>query len=136
MDIFLEFFDTFAFDAMWAMLLPTQQLAYAPNATSSVHEIPTALPPTTWQFVPASDYLSFTPRKYAYLSQWPRDDWRRQLVTLFLITWCVTRTLHSTRLGTLLTHPPGSSASSSTLFSPPCHTSSSSIKLSATTQNT
>ncbi|KAF2181166.1 C-5 sterol desaturas-like protein [Zopfia rhizophila CBS 207.26] len=87
MDIVLEFFDTFAFDAMWATLLPAKQPAYAPNATSSVRETPTALPPTTWQFVPASDYLSFTPRKYACMSQWPRDDWRRQLVTLFLITW-------------------------------------------------
>ena len=83
---------------MWATLLPAKQPAYAPNATSSVREIP-----TTWQFVPASDYLSFTPRKYACMSQWPRDDWRRQLVTLFLIIWCVAHALHPTRLGTLLT---------------------------------
>ncbi|ERF75804.1 C-5 sterol desaturase [Endocarpon pusillum Z07020] len=73
---------------------PPKQPAYAFNATSGVCEIPTALPPTTWQFVPASDYLSFTPRKYACMSQWPRDDWRRQLVTLFLISWCVAHVLH------------------------------------------
>jgi hypothetical protein len=24
------------------------------------------------------------------MSAWPRDDWRRQLLTLFFITWCVT----------------------------------------------
>ncbi len=131
MDIVLEFFDTFAFDALWATLLPTKNPAYSPTATSSVREIPTALPPTTWQYVPASDYLSFTPRKYAYMSQWLRDDWRRQLITLFLITWCVAHALHPIRLKTLLTTPLGSSPSSSTSFSPPCPTSSSSIKLPA-----
>lgn len=101
MDIVLECFDTFAFDAIWAMLLPAKQPAYAPSVTASVREMPTLLAPTTLQFVPASDYLSFTPRKYAFMSQLPRDDWRRQLVTLFFIAWYVAHALLLGRQGTL-----------------------------------
>ena len=100
MDVVLEFFDTFAFDAIWAMLLPAKQSVYASNGT--VSEMPTLLPPTTFQFVPASEYLSFTPTKYAFMSQLPRDDWRRQLITLFFIAWYVTHARFLTRQSTLL----------------------------------
>lgn len=89
MDIVLEVLDTFLFDPIYATLLPANTPGSAPNATfSSMREVPT-LPPTatTWQYKPASQYLSVEPGKYAYMSQWPRDDWRRQLFSLYLITW-------------------------------------------------
>ncbi|KAF2273834.1 uncharacterized protein EI97DRAFT_423641 [Westerdykella ornata] len=88
MDIVLEAFDTFLFDPIYATLHPAKAPAFSPNATvSSLRETPTGFVPSSWQYHPASDYISFTPRKYAYMSAWPRDDWRRQLLSLFLITW-------------------------------------------------
>ena len=90
MDIVLELFDTYAFDAIYATFLPAKSPVYAPNATfSSIREEPTAAPPVTWHWKPASSYLSFSPSDYAYQSSVPRDDWRRQLFTLYLITWWV-----------------------------------------------
>lgn len=91
MDLVLEAFDTFLFDPIYAALLPAKTPSLAPNATfSSVKEVPTNrlyATQTGWEYKPASQYLTFTPRQSAYMSQWPRDDWRRQLSTLFLITW-------------------------------------------------
>jgi len=90
MDIVLEIADTFLFDPLYATLLPTSAPAFAANATlSSVKEEPTgyASPHATWQYEPSTAYFSVQPSKYAYMSQWPRDDWRRQLLTLYLITW-------------------------------------------------
>ncbi|KAL1608378.1 c-5 sterol desaturase [Paraconiothyrium brasiliense] len=91
MDLVLEGFDSFLFDPIYATLLPAKTPGLSPNATfSSLREVPTAASyaaQNNWQYEPASQYLSFTPGKYAYMSEWARDDWRRQLVTLFLITW-------------------------------------------------
>jgi hypothetical protein len=93
MDLVLEGFDTFLFDLLYATVLPARTPGLALNGTySSLREAPTAAPyaaPKTWHYEAASEYLSFPPSKYAYMSEWPRDDWRRQLVTLFLITWYV-----------------------------------------------
>lgn len=92
MDIVLEIADTFIFDPLYATLLPAQAQALTPNATfSSIRQEPTgyALPPTTWQYEPATQYFSIQPSKYAYMSRWARDDWERQALTLFLITWYV-----------------------------------------------
>ncbi|KAF2012496.1 hypothetical protein BU24DRAFT_452911 [Aaosphaeria arxii CBS 175.79] len=85
MDIVLEAFDTYAFDHLYAALAPVKQYPLGANATFS--SAPKTLPTNNWQFEPASEYLSFTPGPNAYLSQLTRDDWRRQLVTLFIITW-------------------------------------------------
>ena len=93
MDIILEVVDTFVFDHIYSSLLPAKTLSFATNATfSSIKEEPTgfALPPATWQYEPASKYFSVRPSQAAYDSAWPRDDWRRQLLTLYLITWYVT----------------------------------------------
>ncbi|KAL6706691.1 c-5 sterol desaturase [Coniothyrium glycines] len=90
MDIVLEIADTFIFDPLYATLLPAHASAATPNATfSSLRQEPTAyaLPPTTWQYEPATKYFSIEPSKYAYMSRWARDDWERQALTLFLITW-------------------------------------------------
>ncbi|CAI6333444.1 unnamed protein product [Periconia digitata] len=89
MDVVLELCDTYVFDPIYAALLPAQTPSLLPNGTfSSVKEVPTNLPhASTWEYRPASQYLSFTPGKAAYMSQWPRDDVRRQFLSLFLITW-------------------------------------------------
>jgi lathosterol oxidase len=87
MDIVLELFDTYLFDPIYATALPNKTPGFPANATyPGVSEFG---PPPTWTYEPASDYLSFKPGQYAYMSQWNRDDWRRQLLTLYLITWYV-----------------------------------------------
>ncbi|KAF2798566.1 hypothetical protein K505DRAFT_296264 [Melanomma pulvis-pyrius CBS 109.77] len=88
MDIVLELFDTFVFDSLYAAALPAKSPVFPANSTfSGVGEVPSAYPPTAWQYAPASDYLSFQPGQAAYMSQWSRDDWKRQFVSLYLITW-------------------------------------------------
>jgi lathosterol oxidase len=90
MDIVLEIADTFIFDYVYSSLLPASRIPLAANATfSSIREEPTgfALPAATWQYEPASKYFSVQPPQAAYESAWSRDDWRRQLLTLYLITW-------------------------------------------------
>jgi lathosterol oxidase len=91
MDIVLEIADAFIFDPLYATLLPSAApKALVANATySSFREEPTgyALPHATWQYEPSTHYFSVEPSKYAYMSAWARDDWRRQAVSLYLITW-------------------------------------------------
>ncbi|OCL05045.1 C-5 sterol desaturase [Glonium stellatum] len=93
MDIILEGFDTFVFDRLYATLLPAQfpnngLSGASGNATfSSIREVPTAYAKSTYQYHPASEYLSFQPTQYAYMSRWNRDDWWRQALSLYLITW-------------------------------------------------
>jgi lathosterol oxidase len=91
MDIILELFDTFVFDPIYAQILPAspRRAPYgsfkdgASNATlSSRREIP-----TSFVYEPASQYLSFTPSKSAYMSSWNRDNIYRQAISLYLITW-------------------------------------------------
>lgn len=92
MDIVLEGFDTILFDYFYATFLPIQTPDLAPNGTfSSVRKVPTSTAYTAaqWEYKPATQYLSFTPWPVAYQSQWARDDWRRQLLSLYLITWYV-----------------------------------------------
>lgn len=95
MDVILEIFDTFAFDRIYAAVLPltpamlafstVDELATSPNATwSSMMESAT---PATYKFQPASQYFSVEPSNYAYMSRWPRDNIFRQYISLFLITW-------------------------------------------------
>lgn len=90
MDIVLEVVDTFIFDHIYSTLLPASFPDLSANATFSSAKLePTgfALPAVTWQYAPASKYFSVQPSQAAYESTWPRDDWRRQLLTLYLITW-------------------------------------------------
>ncbi len=90
MDIVLEIADTFIFDPLYATLLPAHAPSPIANATfSSLREEPTGFtrPHNSWQYEPSTKYFSIQPGQSAYMSQWPRDDWRRQLVTLYLITW-------------------------------------------------
>jgi lathosterol oxidase len=90
MDVVLEGLDTFLFDHLYAALLPAETPGFTPNGTfSSLRELPTDTPYTAaqWEYKPATQYLTFRPRPVAYQSQWVRDDYRRQLLSLFLITW-------------------------------------------------
>lgn len=102
MDIVLEVLDTFVFDPIYATLLPAASQSLAPNATySSLREEPTSFvkPHSSWQYEPSTHHFSIQPSQYAYQSALNRDDWRRQALTLFLITWCAPShsTVHHTR---------------------------------------
>ncbi|KAF2866522.1 C-5 sterol desaturas-like protein [Massariosphaeria phaeospora] len=88
MDVVLELFDTFLFDPLYAAILPANAATFAGNTTyTGVGQPHTVVPPVAWQYEPATKYLAFRPRDAAYQSALPRDDWRRQLLTLYLITW-------------------------------------------------
>jgi lathosterol oxidase len=87
MDIVLEAFDTFLFDPIYATLLPGNATALVSSNALSARKTAFGIPDTRWEYAPASQYLSFEPRKYAYMSRLSRDDWRRQLLNLYIITW-------------------------------------------------
>ncbi|KAJ5020749.1 hypothetical protein J3E73DRAFT_358833 [Bipolaris maydis] len=101
MDVVLEVADTFIFDPLYAKLLPAYPAALVANATlSSIREEPTAYarPHATWHYEPATQFFSTTPSKYAYMSQWPRDDWRRRgavLVPHYLLSTTCTHPAHT-----------------------------------------
>ena len=89
MDIVLEVFDTFLFDALWATVCPgshshdsfkSLQNAASPTFSSS-REMATGWPK------PSTQFFRLEPSKYAYMSAWPRDNIFRQGITLYLITW-------------------------------------------------
>jgi len=89
MDVVLEVFDTFAFDRLYAAALPavssfnTQKLA--PNATfANVGQLPSV---SSYNYEPASRFMSFEPSEFAYMSQWSRNNAYRQGLSLFFITW-------------------------------------------------
>jgi len=95
MDVILELFDTFALDRIYAALLPltpsmlafstVDGLAAAPNATWS--SLKADATPAAYHFQPASQFVSFEPTNYAYMSRWNRDNMLRQATSLFFITW-------------------------------------------------
>ncbi|KAF2841506.1 hypothetical protein M501DRAFT_929115 [Patellaria atrata CBS 101060] len=91
MDVVLEVFDSFFFDRVYAYAYPSVAAHNAfsnlrANSTySSVREVPTAY--KNYEYKPATHYFSIEPSDYAYMSQWPRDNAMRQLISLFLITW-------------------------------------------------
>jgi lathosterol oxidase len=89
MDIVLEVADTFLFDHIYSTILPSHAPQEANASLSSItHEsMGFIMPKITWQYEPASKYCSIQPSQAAYESAWSRDDWRRQFVTLYLITW-------------------------------------------------
>lgn len=88
MDIVLEIFDTFLFDRLYASAFPALNTAnskdgvqFAATSTfSSMRELPTAYHSPT-------QFWTLEPTKYAFMSEWPRDDIWRQTLSLYLITW-------------------------------------------------
>jgi len=92
MDIVLEGVDRFIFDRMYATLLPvtSSSIAYNASKVNAAFAGSRGVPTTyynNYQFTPASQYISFTPSKYAYMSSLQRDNVWRQMISLFLITW-------------------------------------------------
>ena len=126
MDVVLEIFDTFIFDRLYAVLLPTSSITFTRNTVkdaatstfSSMREMPTALSH-------ASRFLQLEPSHFAYMSAWSRDNIWRQLLSLYLITWYVMRRPHRRKV--LTEHFPGSSAAWCISSLPPYRISSSSI---------
>lgn len=94
MDIILEGFDKYLFDYAYANLLPIP--TYTPpalrsgptDATFAVSGEPVATHiHNGYSYQPASQYISFQPTDWAYVSRWPRDHLLRQTISLYLITW-------------------------------------------------
>jgi len=102
MDFVLEVFDTFMFDRAYAALLPSQSSfsAFDPistlsagfkgldNSTTFGDAAQAAdLTRSSWQYEPASQYMSVQPSEYAWMSRWDRDNIWRQTLSLYIITW-------------------------------------------------
>ena len=129
MDIVLEVLDTFLFDRFWSTIYPASTWNHPKNAVkdatttfSSMRELPTAIHSST-------HFFQLAPSRYAYMSEWPRDNIWRQFFSLYLITWYISRSLSSHGRQHFLTCPLGSSVSYSTSSLLLSHTSSSLITL-------
>lgn len=101
MDVVLELLDTFAFDHIYAKALPLQS---APAVFDPISTLTTGFKGfdngsftqshlggeaarSSWQYEPATPYLSFEPSQAAYMSRWDRDNIWRQAISLYAITW-------------------------------------------------
>jgi len=87
MDVVLEVFDTFLFDRFWTTVYPASSWKYTENIVedatttlSSMRELPTAIHAST-------QFFRLEPSRYAFMSEWPRENIWRQFLTLYLITW-------------------------------------------------
>lgn len=80
MDIVLEFVDTFIADYAYAYLFPIEHLNKS-DANSSTQ----VTKPWVWQ--PASKHFHVQPSQAAYMSSMTRDNFHRQVFTLYLIAW-------------------------------------------------
>lgn len=103
MDVVLEIADTYLFDRLYANLLPIHPSvsAFDPISTTAAslkgHSnnaswntaagVVGEFARSGWQFAPASQYFSAQPSEYAYMSRWDRDNFWRQLVSLYALTW-------------------------------------------------
>jgi len=97
MDVVLEVFDQYLGDRVWAYLLPAFPLAQSvllpsksdllqPNGTySSMRQAATGVS-SAYTYHPASQYMSFEPSDFAYMSQWDRNNIWRQAASLFTLT--------------------------------------------------
>ncbi|EKG16487.1 Fatty acid hydroxylase [Macrophomina phaseolina MS6] len=86
MDLVLEGFDAYVFDRVYSTLLPAQNASFTgqldrgnSSTVSSCLE--------SYNFKPASQFLSFPPSEHACMSSLPRDNIWRQLASLYIITW-------------------------------------------------
>lgn len=87
MDIALELCDTYAFDYIYASLLPVRPAPYNLQGGLSNSSISSLKAASPYQWQPASKILSFPPGDAAWMSQWTRDNIYRQALSLFFITW-------------------------------------------------
>lgn len=84
MDIVLEVIDTFVGDYLYATVHPARLAPYDyPNPPSNETVSQQAF--TSWTYKPSTQYISFEPSEYAYMSAWPRDNIYRQALTLFML---------------------------------------------------
>ncbi|KAI1212987.1 C-5 sterol desaturase [Annulohypoxylon truncatum] len=84
MDVVLELTDTFIADYLYALALPAKSIPYDfldPTTNTTVQDF------SSWEFKTVNPYFHFEPTKYAYMSEWNRDNIYRQFTTLFLVTW-------------------------------------------------
>ncbi|KAK0629862.1 C-5 sterol desaturase [Bombardia bombarda] len=85
MDIALEIADQFLFDYIYAWALPARAAPYdypdqlSANATAQTF--------SSWQYKPATAFITLEPSQAAYSSALPRDNILRQSLSLFLIVW-------------------------------------------------
>ncbi|KAF1981811.1 C-5 sterol desaturas-like protein [Aulographum hederae CBS 113979] len=90
MDIVLEAFDTYLFDPIYATLLPSTfyggKLSALGDRALNSSLLQDAVPNYLYHYKPASEYLSFPPSDYAYMSSLTRDNVIRQAISLYLIT--------------------------------------------------
>lgn len=145
MDVVLEVFDTFLFDRFWSTVYPASTfhtpknlVADATTTFSSMRELPTPIHSST-------QFFQLAPSRYAYMSEWPRDNLCRQFCSLYLITWYASLFIHVMSYhhhipqSCFLTSPLGFSAWCSTSSLPLSHTSLSSTmppSLTPSTSNT
>jgi lathosterol oxidase len=92
MDVVLELTDTFVADYIYAWLFPqgSNQTNDAPYPLSS-HS---AFDRIDWKYEPASALIHFEPSSAAYMSTFNRDNAYRQFITLFMLTWVASSSVH------------------------------------------
>ena len=105
MDVVLEFFDTFLFDRIYANVLPIHPSVSSFDPISTIaasfkgYQNVNAswygdsgvgggeFASSSWQYQPASQYLSVQPSEYAYMSRWDRDNIFRQAFSFWVLVW-------------------------------------------------
>jgi lathosterol oxidase len=80
MDIVLDVIDTLAFDRLYATIFPVNQTQLTPSPDNDL---------LSAYNQHLGRYVVLQPSAWAVRSGWSRDDLRRQALSLFLITWCV-----------------------------------------------
>lgn len=84
MDYVLGVTNNLFFDYLYAKAFPLDpaSIALNNNGTSYIGGLAHGI-----ELDPFSKLIGVSPSKHAFLSQFPRDDWKRQGFSLFLITW-------------------------------------------------
>lgn len=92
MDYVLGVSDNLFFDKLYATVLPLLDPSLESlkaNATAFASAIRINAP---IENDITSEYFGLEISEYAYLSQWQRDDWQRQTMSLFALTWYLSPT--------------------------------------------
>lgn len=81
MDIVLNVCDTLLFDRVYAWAAPLKNYQPVVDAATAGFNA------TKGALDPVSEYFNLLPTEFATASILARDDWRRQFISLWLITW-------------------------------------------------
>lgn len=87
MDYVLSISDNLFFDYLYAKALPFQCRGLVGAACGAADATAEAVKKIVANNDPLSQYFGLEPSQYAVMSELARDDWRRQVFSLFLITW-------------------------------------------------